>query len=300
LIVLIFGMVEMGRLTFDLDVLRSFTLGIELGSFARAADRLGRSTSAVSAQLKKLEEQVGAPVVRKAGRGVALTPIGETVLAYARRLLELNDEAAGAIRGAELAGTVRIGLQQDFGEDMLADILGDFARAHPNVHIEAQTARNRELIDGIVAGRLDLALAWGKGELTAHHRILGELPMQWVGSANGMHSLRSGEALPLVCSEAPCLLRTAGCDALDRAGVPWRVTFTSLGLGSIWAAVGAGLGVTVRTRAGLPSHLQVLDGLPPLPEISLVLHHAEADQPPVVQRLAEIVEDRLRERLPEL
>ena len=289
----------MARLTFDLDVLRSFTLGIELGSFARAADRLGRSTSAVSAQLKRLEEQVGAPVVRKAGRGVVLTPVGETVLAYARRLLELNDEAASAIRGAELAGTVRIGLQQDFGEGMLADILGDFARAHPNVHIEAQTTRNKELLDGIVAGRLDLALAWGKGEATAHNRTLGELPMHWIGSPNtALH--QPGEALPLVCSEAPCQLRTAGCEALDRAGLPWRVAFTSLGLGSIWAAVGAGLGITVRTRAGLPPHLQVLDDLPILPKIGLVLHQAESDPPPVVLRLAEIVEDRLRERLPEL
>ena len=83
----------MARITFDLDALRSFVVGIELGGFAKAADRLGRSTSAVSAQLKKLEIQVGAPILRKAGRGLVLTPTGETVLAYARRLIELNDEA---------------------------------------------------------------------------------------------------------------------------------------------------------------------------------------------------------------
>jgi len=97
----------MRRITFDLDVLRSFTLGVELGSFARAAERLGRSTSAVSAQLKKLEEQVGAPVLRKAGRNMVPTHTGEVLLAYARRLLELNDEASHAVHGTDLAGILR-------------------------------------------------------------------------------------------------------------------------------------------------------------------------------------------------
>ncbi|TIT55711.1 MAG: LysR family transcriptional regulator, partial [Mesorhizobium sp.] len=92
----------MQRVTFDLDVLRSFVTGMELGSFAKAADRLGRSTSAVSAQLKKLEEQAATPIFRKVGRGLALTEAGETMLGYARRLLDLNDEAAAAIHDVEL------------------------------------------------------------------------------------------------------------------------------------------------------------------------------------------------------
>src|SRR5689334_15113920 len=92
----------------DLDALRSFVTGVDAGSFARAADRLGRSTSAVSAQLKKLEEQVGASLVRKAGRGLTLTDSGESLLSYARRLLELNDEAVSAVRGVELEGWLRL------------------------------------------------------------------------------------------------------------------------------------------------------------------------------------------------
>ncbi|CAI0901413.1 HTH-type transcriptional activator AllS [Serratia quinivorans] len=100
----------MGRVTFDLDDLRSYVTGIELGSFAKAAERLGRSTSAVSAHLKKLEQQVGSPILRKSGRGMVMTEAGETLLGYARRLLELNDEAAVAVRGLDLHGTVRLGL----------------------------------------------------------------------------------------------------------------------------------------------------------------------------------------------
>jgi DNA-binding transcriptional LysR family regulator len=96
----------MGRVTFDLDVLQSFSTGIALGSYARAADRLGRSTSAVSAQLKKLESQAGTALFRKAGRGLELTDAGETMLAYAHRLLELNEEAAAAMRTRDLQGSV--------------------------------------------------------------------------------------------------------------------------------------------------------------------------------------------------
>src|ERR1700722_2903352 len=114
----------MQRVTFDLDVMRSFVAGIELGSFAKAAERLARATSAVSAQLKKLEDQAGTPLLRKSGRGMALTEAGETMLGYARRLLELNDEAASAVRGIQLEGRVRLGLQEDFGESVLPEVLG--------------------------------------------------------------------------------------------------------------------------------------------------------------------------------
>jgi DNA-binding transcriptional LysR family regulator len=153
----------MRRISFDLDVLRSFVAGVDLGSFARAASRLDRSTSAVSAQLKKLEMQAGRPLLRRAGRGMVLTEAGEVMLGYARRLLELNDEAATALRGGELDGAIRLGLQEDFGETLLPEVLGRFTRAHPKVRIEAHIARNAELLERIGAGRLDLALAWETG-----------------------------------------------------------------------------------------------------------------------------------------
>lgn len=289
----------MQRLTFDLDVLRTFVVGIEMGSFAKAADRLGRSTSAVSAQLKKLEDRIGAPVLRKSGRGLVLTPSGEVLFAYARRLLELNDEAATAVRGVDLEGWVRIGLQEDFGESLLTKILGDFARAHPRVRVEARVSRNSELLELVSAGRLDLALAWDSGISTPHSKILGKLPMSWIGtSLDKMPSLNAGEAVPLVVFEAPCMMRSAATTALDKSGIPWRIAFTSPSLSGIWAAVEAGLGVTVRTRAGLPTNLCELSGMPSLPEIGLILHRAEAEPTDVIKRLSEIVKVYLRAVMP--
>ena len=286
----------MRRITFDLEVLRSFVTGVDMGSFARAADRLGRSTSAISAQLKKLEEQLGTPVLRKAGRGMAPTVAGESLLAYARRLLELNDEAAAAVRGVELAGSIRVGMQEDFGEHILTDVLGSFARAHPRLRIEARMARNAQLMDQLAAGRLDLVLAWDAGATQSHSqatRAIEPLPMRWIGPANGVPLALdgSGEPLPLVMLDAPCLMRTAATNALDRAGIAWRVAFTSPSLGGVWAAVAAGLGVTVRTAIGVPARLRMLDtgALPPLPAVGLSLHCAELEPSPVTRRLHDIV-----------
>ncbi|WP_279027706.1 LysR substrate-binding domain-containing protein, partial [Gibbsiella quercinecans] len=285
------------RITFDLDDLRSYVTGIELGSFAKAADRLGRSTSAVSAHLKKLEQQVGVPILRKSGRGMVMTEAGETLLGYARRLLELNDEAITAVRGLDLQGPVRLGLQEDFGETFLPAVLGRFARAHPQVRIEARIARNGELLDSLLKGQLDLALAWDGGQASPYQHHLGQRALRWIAGqqVDIAQWLAAGEPLPLVVFDAPCLMRSAATDALDRAGIPWRIAFTSRSLSGVWAAVSAGLGITLRTGAGVPASLVCLPPgvLPPLGDIGVVLHRADEKPAGAILRLADIIAERL-------
>jgi len=294
----------MHRVTFDLDVLRTFVTGMEVGSFAKAAERLGRSTSAVSAQLKKLEEQAATPIFRKAGRGLALTEAGETMLGYARRLIELNDEAASAIRGIELEGWVRLGLQEDFGEAVLPEVLGRFARAHPKVRIEARIGRSHDLAERILSGSLDIALAWHNGATLPYSRPIADVQMRWIGPAKPV-AVRAGngEALPLVALDAPCLLRTVATETLDRAGIAWRMAFSSPSLGGIWAAVAAGLGLTIRTDIGLPANVRAIApgmlDLPALPKMALHLHQRDAELDPVAARLAEILLQAAVETLPE-
>ena len=292
----------MARLSFDLEVLRSLALGVELGTFARAAERLGRSTSAVSAQMKKLEDQVGAPILRKAGRGTVLTPTGEVLLSYARRLLDLNDEAAHAVRGADLKGELRLGVQEDFGESLLTAALGSFARAHPRVRIEARLARNAELLEQVELGRLDLALAWDAGKSTAHTRSIGRLPMCWIGARELEASQQwDGKGpVPLAVLDGACAFRSAAIAALEKGRIPWRLAFTSPSLSGIWAAVAAGLGVTVRTRAGLPGSVKVLKALPRLPQVGLNLHRAETESSAAVRRLEELLMTQLEIVAPEL
>ena len=289
------------RTNLDMDVLRSFVTGFELGSFARAADRLGRSQSAISTQLRKLEEQAGHPLVRKAGRGLVLTAAGESLMSYARRILDLNDAAVDALRGPEIEGWVRLGLPEDFAETLLPAVLGRFSRAHPKVRIEVRAERSAQLLDRTVRGELDLAVAWGDAAASPHAQPLGALPAAWIGRPDWPRLLPApnGEPLPLVAFEAPCLFRAAGVAALDRVGAGWRLGFTSPSLAGLWAAVEAGLGVTIRTAVGMPRTLAVLDaatsGLPPLPLVPLAIHRAEAEPPDAVRRLAAILRETVDE-----
>ncbi|MBJ9751512.1 LysR substrate-binding domain-containing protein [Burkholderia cepacia] len=317
----------LARPNFDVAALRSLVAGVDLGSFAKAADRVARSSSAVSAQIRKLEEQAGTPLFVKSGRGLALTDAGDAMLRYARRMIELNDEAAAAVRGVNLDGWVRVGLQEDFGEAILPDVLGRFARAHPKVRIEARVARNADLLDRLDANQLDLALVWGDPVSAAllsrpgiDSEVIAQVPMQWVGAAGGFgvpggadegaevgaaaaHASAggraAGEALPLVVFDRPCRFFGAATDALDRAGVPWRVAFTTPSLAGLWAAAAAGLGLTVRSHYGLPASVRVLDaaslGLPALPSLPLILLRRTSSATPTVDRLAWIVTQAVRD-----
>jgi len=279
----------MRRPTFDLDVLRTFVTGVEFNSFAKAADRLGRSTSAVSAQLRKLEEQVGTALLVKSGRGLALTPVGEALLSDARRLLELNDNIFQTLSERQVAGTVRFGLQEDFGEHFLSEMLRLFVQAYPMVNLEIRISRNAELLALVASGGLDLALTWDTGEISPHVLRLGHTQMHWIGARDVSWQGRAADApLPLIMFDAPCVLRSAATQALDEAGIPWRIALTSPSVGGIWAAVTAGLGVTLRTRIGLPNNLILLTGLPAVATLGYQLHFGETITP-AIRYLAELI-----------
>lgn len=275
-----------------MDVLRTLVAAQELGGLNRAARQVGRSQSAVSQQLRKLEEQAGQALFRKQGRGLALTEAGDLVLRYARRILELNDEAIAAVQGAAVEGSVRFGMPNDFAETWLPAALGRFKRTHPSVRIEASVDRNAELLDRLETGRLDLVLVFGHGARTGAER-LAKVPMVWIGR-EALERRAMEEPLPLVLFEPPCAFREAALAALDAAAVPWRVAFTSPSLAGLWAAVDAGLGVTVRTAPSRPPHLTVLDsaaGWPDLPLTDLSLHTAGHSLSPAASRLRDILLD---------
>ncbi|KAA0594528.1 DNA-binding transcriptional LysR family regulator [Azospirillum lipoferum] len=283
----------------DMDVLRALVIAMEHGGFARAAERLGRTQSAISLQMKKLEEQVGQPLFRKAGRTVALTDAGDLLLGYARRIVALNDEALSAARGRAMDGTVRVGFPQDLAERWLPAVLGSFHRDHPRIHVEAQVGRGRELRERVAQGALDLALAFGEiggnpGATAFGAVTLAHLPVAWV-APGGFH-IDVENPLPLALLDSPCMFRQHGIERLDGGGRPWRITFTSPSLSGLWAAVEAGLGITIRTPLGLPDTLAILDphvGLPELGSVPLELHRAPSAANPAVDRLHGILADSL-------
>jgi DNA-binding transcriptional LysR family regulator len=289
------GVSEMRRVNFDLDVLRSFTTGVELGSFSKAAERLNKSTSAVSAPLKKLEEQAGVRLLRRSGRTLTLTEPGEIMLAYARRLLDLNDEAATAVRGGLSEEWIRLGLQEDFA-DILPAVLARFVRAHPEVRLEARLGRNAELLGRIASGHLDVAFAWDDGTRSPRGERIADVPMRWIGPAGAAAIAPDARRpIPLVSFEAPCILRSVAAAALDKAGLAWRVNFTSPTLGGLWAAVAAGLGLAVRTGLGMPATVRPLGDeetfLPQLPHLGLMVYRSTGTAGARVSALERAVTD---------
>ena len=287
----------MARMNLDIDVLRTLAAAYQLGSFNRAAEQVGRSQSAISQQIHKLEERVGQPLFRKQGRGLALTEAGEALLTYARRILDLNDEAVNAVTGLAIDGAVRFGMPGDFAETWLPAALGRFKRAHPTARVEATVDRNTSLIERLNKGKIDLALILGL-EADTGGEVLANFPMAWIGSNHS--ALNSGEPVPLAVFEKPCFFRSASLAALDAAGIPWRIEFTSPSLAGLWAAVDAGLGIAVRTSISAPPHLANVGNrlrLPKLPSVELRLHSAGRTLTPASARLREILLETLPDEI---
>ena len=280
------------RLDLPTDLLRSFVAIADAGGIVKAAERVHRTQPAISLQVKRLERLLGAALLRRHGRGVALTEAGERLLGYARRILALNDEAVAALAPAALAGPVRFGTIQDFADTALPGVLARFAAENPGVCLDVRVGNSMALIDAVTAGGLDLVLG---SELRPGGTPLRREPMRWIGAATGSipTDAPSGTVVPLVLMEAPCPFRDAALAALDRAERAWRIVYTSPSLAGVRAAVRAGLGVTCRTAALATEGLRPVEGLPALPDARFALYGGVggevASAPPAVRRLAEIL-----------
>jgi DNA-binding transcriptional LysR family regulator len=256
---------------FDMDALRTMVIGTELGSFARAASQLGRSQSAVSMQLKKLEQQARQPLFRRNGRGLVPTEAGDALLAYARRIITLNDEAAASLGATAAAASVRMGLPQDLFEDVMPEAIMRFSSKRPNVHVEVRAGRNHALEEEVSSGRLDVAIAFFQQGSDAHGTRLASLPMLWLGG-KGLSKPSLDEPIPLVVFDHPCLFRQTALEALESKGLRWRLSLTTPSLPGVWAALRSGYGISIRPAHPIPSGLRDVGpefGLPKLPRIEL-------------------------------
>jgi DNA-binding transcriptional LysR family regulator len=273
----------------SLDSLRTLVAIQDLGGFGRASERLLRTPSAISLQMKRLQEEIGVPLFRKQGRKMLLTEQGEIALRYARRVLELNDEMIDTLRGSSLAGVVRIGFGQDFTGNVLPLVIARFNALYPLVKLEVTVDLGQVLLEAIDSGDLDLVLTLG-GARKKTAQLLSELPLRWIASPSFRD--RADQPLPLALFNPPCGCQTPGLEALESAGRPWRVAMTSPSLMGLWAAVSAGLGLTTRAELGLPADVRTVDmGLPPLGNIAITLHRRRGLRAPNALRFAEITEE---------
>jgi DNA-binding transcriptional LysR family regulator len=270
----------------DLDTLRTLVVANDLGGYSQAAKRLGRSPSAISLQMKRLQEDVCVPLFRKSGRGLALTEAGEMTLRMGRRMLALNDDLIEAVRGSALAGHVRLGFSQDFADTVLPAVLGRFVKLYPHVVVEVRIEGNAALADAAEQGQVDVALVVGQ-EHRPSAQVFGQLEVGWIAGRG--FTPTTGQPLPLVLLGPQCAFRKAAIGLLDAAGIPWRVAATSPSLAGLWASAVGGLGITVRSRLALPETLvwrRHLFGLPALEPFLVTL----LTQPHAIDRSV----DRLR------
>ena len=276
----------------DPDLLRSFVLIAEGGSFTRAAQAVGRTQSAVSMQIRRLEEMLGQPLLVRGPRGVEPTRHGEWLLERARRLLALNDEILASFREPSMAGQVRLGSPDDYALRWLPGILARFAASHPAVQVEVICAPSYELVRRLQGDELDLTLlSEGTEPAGARPHWLWRGPLLWVG----MEAVARRRPLPLALASAGCAWRQAAVGALEKAGLPWRMTYTAASLSGSLAVALAGLAVTVAMPGPLPEGVRRLgteEGLPPLPDFAIGLLRGPGS--PVAEALARHMEENFR------
>ncbi|MEO3470257.1 LysR substrate-binding domain-containing protein [Roseomonas sp. CAU 1739] len=243
----------------DLDLLRGFVTVAERGGFTAAGTALGLTQSAISLKVKRLEDILGKRVLDRGGRGVALTREGETLLAYARRILALNDEAVRRMIAPPVEGRLRLGVADHFIPRNLAPVLASFTRTYPQVGLEVEVGRSHELRAAMADGALDLVLGKRRDGETEGRPIFTET-IVWVAAPDWTPPAE--RPLPIAMLPQGCMFRDRALAALARAGMAFEVVFTSASLPGVAAAAQAGFATTVLGRAGLPPGLVELADLP--------------------------------------
>ncbi|WP_275286161.1 LysR family transcriptional regulator [Halomonas elongata] len=258
----------------DSDVLRSFVAIAESGSFTRAANHVFRTPSALSMQIKRLEGTLGQALFVREARHVRLTPEGEMLLGYSRRLLRLNEEAVTQFLTPALEGTVCFGTPDDVGSRILPRVLSQFARSHPAVQVDVVVGRSVDLLERLDKGELDLVLvtAGSEGLPADRGEVVHTEPLVWAGRDGGVAIDRS--PLPLAMANHGCAWRRMALSVLDDAGLAYRIAYISENCAGQEAALLADLAVAPLPRNLVRAPLNILgdeSGLPPLGDYRILL-----------------------------
>ncbi|KAB0510851.1 LysR family transcriptional regulator [Pseudomonas extremorientalis] len=253
----------------DLELLHTLVCVVDEGSFTRAAERVHRTQSTVSQQIRKLEDSVGQVLLvrDRSGQQVSATEHGQLLTQYARRLLNLSREAREALNTEASVVPVRLGVPEDFDATRMASMLSGFVRARPEARLETVSGMSSDLRRQLDSGEIDIALVKREAGSGECHASWPE-PLVWVcGHDQDVHA----ETLPLALFPQGCIYRQRAIRTLDKARRSWRVAFGSHSLTGIQAAVTSGLGVSILpNNAVLPSH-RICSELPPVLPSELAL-----------------------------
>jgi DNA-binding transcriptional LysR family regulator len=278
----------------DLDVLSMFIAVADTGSFMRAAALVHRSQSAVSMQIKSLESSLGKPLFVRKPRNVTLTQDGHVLVAYARRMLTLREEAWAAIVRPDVKGRVVIGVPDDYASSLLPSVLRKFSATYPKVEIQVIGMPSNALAPLIKENKIDLACVTRMRGLSGDFIRLE--PMVWAGCATG-NEVWKERPLPIAVFATGSVARSKAIHALERARISFRTSYESPSLLGLFSMVEAGLAIAALPRCSIPDRFVQLgsgDGLPPLPELEIVLARSAGSNRPPCDFLAEQILSDLR------
>ena len=243
-------------MSLDTITLQCFLAVSDTGSFTKAADKVGRTQSAISQQIAKLEHLLGKTLFHR-GREFSLTHDGEVFLHYARQMYRLHRQSIDHFNAPELQGEIRLGLPEDFASVMLSEVLVDFARVHPRVLLNVECDLTLNLLKNYKKGQYDLVLVKSAvpKELT-HACTQWSEPVKWIAKTERLPVMNEHSVIPLVLSPKPCVYRENAIQALERAGIAWRLAYSSPSYAGKMAAVDAGLGISIIHHAMIPTYLQ--------------------------------------------
>ncbi len=272
----------------DIDLLRSFVAVVDAGGFTRGAERVHRTQSTVSQQIQRLEEAAGGVLLLRQGRRVAPTEEGARLLAYARRILALHEEARQVLASEGPGEVVRLGSPEDFATIHLPRVLAGWARSRPRLRVEMRCDLSAALRRDLERGDLDLAVVKQPPGTAGGLGVWREALSWW-----GAPGLALAEPVPLVVYPHGCHYRNHAIHALEAAGRRWRVAYASPSLTGLKAAVAAGLGVSPLPATAAADGFVAMEGLPALPDSELGLHLAAGPVRPAVRDLADHILARL-------
>ncbi|OLP61512.1 LysR family transcriptional regulator [Xaviernesmea oryzae] len=266
----------------ELDVLKTFVAIAETGNFTNAAERVHRTPSAVSMQIKKLEEMLNGPLFLRDARSVSLTTRGEVLLGYARRLLALNNEAVARFLLPDLNGSVRLGVVDDISEWVLPNVLKAFAQCYPNIMVDVRIANSATLRKMVDEHRIDIAIYNCGCDGAEDGEILLRETLVWAGARCGSAHLRA--PLPVSMWDEGCSWRSSAVSALEKSGRDYRIALLSAYTSGQKAALRADLAVAPLPRYLVSGDLVALgeaDGLPPLGDNLIGMRVIDGATPPV-------------------
>lgn len=285
------------------ELLQTFIAIAETGRFTEAAKRVGRTQSAVSMQVKRLEETIGRPLFVRDGRTMQLSSDGELLLGHARRILRAHHDALTAFQPTELSGKVTIGSPDEYAVTFLPQILRSFAETHPQVVVNVVCEPSRSLLPKIDSNEIDIVLFTAGSEGTLedgmNDRVLLREPVVWAASAS--HSVFQQDPVPLALFQPPCRFRSWAIGTLADVGRRYRINYSSVSFAGIETAVRAGLAVAAVPKSNVSPGLRVLterDGFPPLPEYALAMRRAKTATSCIHDRLEDHILELFRDGPP--